>query len=545
MSKIDPEKLIEEFEAEQAKLDAELEKLGLGSLTDFDQFDEMDAMKGYPDIVRAAYDASNDTLVETLSRLIAEGADVNASSPFGETALTQCFQRSTFDAMRLLLANGADHTSFEWSEDHLAIAMGEVPDIAEGSPALNCSDSAGRTPFLLACRVGNIPAMERLEPITNAEGKFAEPDHEGPILVAARSGAPEAVDWLVARGYDLNAADRFGGTALLEAVDLDHLPVAQRLLDAGADWNTGRNISKANAENLSEPDEEASVFAKAANMMMKSTSKLLPDTFADMEDTIMTPANSAHSPDMLRLLAGYGVPLEEFDSEDVPTVTGLDQIEPTSVTPQMFAAQANPRKGTANPERVNVAFWHEQMRTGRSGYGGETECLGERNYDDKKGPVWSFDRFGRTGTRLPDGRWVLIAGEHEDHYDPDYYIYSDVTVVHPDTSVDHYIYPRDVFPPTDFHTATLVQDQILLIGNLGYPDQRQEGETQVLSLSLADFSIRPVETTGQKPGWISRHKAVLHEGHIMISGGKVEPGYRDNTDLFVLDVTTNVWSRAT
>lgn len=40
-------------------------------------------------------------------------------------------------------------------------------------------------------------------------------------------------------------------------------------------------------------------------------------------------------------------------------------------------------------------------------------------------PVWCFNRFGATRTKLPDGRTVCIGGEHEDFYDPDFYIYND------------------------------------------------------------------------------------------------------------------------
>ena len=50
--------------------------------------------------------------------------------------------------------------------------------------------------------------------------------------------------------------------------------------------------------------------------------------------------------------------------------------------------------------------------------------------DSVPGPYWSWDRFGRTSTTLPDGRIVHIAGEHEDYYDNDFCIYNDVVVEH-------------------------------------------------------------------------------------------------------------------
>ena len=35
---------------------------------------------------------------------------------------------------------------------------------------------------------------------------------------------------------------------------------------------------------------------------------------------------------------------------------------------------------------------------------------------------WTNQRFGQTTTVLPDGRTLAIAGEHEDSYDPDFWI---------------------------------------------------------------------------------------------------------------------------
>ena len=74
--------------------------------------------------------------------------------------------------------------------------------------------------------------------------------------------------------------------------------------------------------------------------------------------------------------------------------------------------------------------------------------------------MWCANRFGQSLTRLPVGRAIQFGGEHEDSYDQDFCIYSDVFVHHPDVRVDVYGYPDDVFPPTDFHTATMIGDSI-------------------------------------------------------------------------------------
>jgi hypothetical protein len=102
-------------------------------------------------------------------------------------------------------------------------------------------------------------------------------------------------------------------------------------------------------------------------------------------------------------------------------------------------------------------------------------------------------RFGRG----PDGRVVYIAGEHEDYYDPDFYIYNDVVVIDRDGSIAINGYSRDVFPPTDFHSGTLVGGAIFIIGSLGYQHQRVVGSTPVFRLDIDTMIIGPVATTGE------------------------------------------------
>ena len=235
-------------------------------------------------------EADDDAWLGVLAALISNGADVNAKSPYGETALDQCFARSAFAAIRLRITHGADHSSFEWSESDLRIVMGDLPEPKEAASAL----------------------MTR---------------NAGPFVCGA-----------------------------------------------------------------------------AAQMIMAGTSKLLPAFLQQMDDTMLTPARAAHQPEMLRLLAQQGVPLEGFDSENIAVGTGADRTAETTITPEMFNRQAMPGEGRSNPEHADIPFWREQIRTGRSGYSGEIDRVGERKYHCHGTPVWSFERFGRTGTRLPDGR---------------------------------------------------------------------------------------------------------------------------------------------
>jgi hypothetical protein len=199
--------------------------------------------------------------------------------------------------------------------------------------------------------------------------------------------------------------------------------------------------------------------------------------------------------------------------------------------------------GKSNPELTNHEYWLEQIRTGADGYIGAVNIVGDQpGYD---APYWSFDRFGMSATELPDGRWIEIAGEHEDYYDSDFCIYNDVIVHDGNGKTDIYSYPKSDFQPTDFHTATLIENKIYMVGNLGYLDERHPGWTPVYSLDINTFEISSIKTSGNVPGWISDHEAILSNKNIIISGGKV---WRDN-DLsplkgkWSLSIPEFVWTK--
>lgn len=194
------------------------------------------------------------------------------------------------------------------------------------------------------------------------------------------------------------------------------------------------------------------------------------------------------------------------------------------ITPELFLEWRSPRRGVGNPSTLTNPVWEWLVRTRMNAYQAPKLLGGPSALDT--GPGWCFDRFGQTTTLLADGREVLIAGEHEDSYDPDFYIYSDVVVKAPDGEVTIYGYSEDAFPPTDFHTATPLPGSIVLIGSLGYQKERlNKKETQVLQLRLDDFSIHRIDAHGASPGWIHSHTAVLSsDGHaITVSGGLVDP----------------------
>ena len=192
---------------------------------------------------------------------------------------------------------------------------------------------------------------------------------------------------------------------------------------------------------------------------------------------------------------------------------------------------------------MDNAFWHWCVQTKKDAYWCNEEFNGESS--PSAGPCWCFQRMGQPKIILPDGRVVWIAGEHEDHYDPDFYIYNDVVIEDGD-NIQVFGYPESVFPPTDFHSATLVGSRILLIGNLSYPANRKANHTQVKWLELDTWRICDQPTTGDHSGWIHRHNAVLlpESQIIRVTGGMLAAGeYRENFDDFDLCLQTYRWTK--
>lgn len=214
-----------------------------------------------------------------------------------------------------------------------------------------------------------------------------------------------------------------------------------------------------------------------------------------------------------------------------------------------FLAWRAPRIVTVNPTRLDNPLWHWLVRTRWDAYSANNIFGGPSPFT--AGPMWCFHRYGMSETTLEDGRVLYIGGEHEDHYDPDFCIYNDVTVVDAAGAIAIHGYPKEDFPPTDFHSATRIGDAIYIVGRLGYPESRAVGVTPVFKLSLDSMLVEAVPTFGEPPGWIYEHRASLaSDGHtLVIRGGERWRGEhratQENVDTWALDTCNGEWRRLT
>jgi len=239
--------------------------------------------------------------------------------------------------------------------------------------------------------------------------------------------------------------------------------------------------------------------------------------------------------------------------EDIPQ----ERREPgPEVTHKLFRRWQKAVRGSSVAENMTNPVWLWLFRGRVDPYHANerfksrfSKVFGRGDYPSE--PRWAGCRLGQSRTALSDGRVFWIAGEHEDYYDPDFFIYNDVIIEHPDGDVQIIGYPESSFRPTDFHSATAINNDqtILLIGNVGYAKERDIGKTQIYSLDTTSLQFKEIATSGDAPGWISNHEARLADdsNSIVVRGGEVmtKDGLLENIDDWSLSLSNFAWTRLT
>jgi len=472
--------------------------------------------KGYDALIDAAYqiiDVRDPRPLETMRLLLQHGVDRKGVTEYGETAIQVVWRFCNVEAVRMLLDAGADEGLLRWTPLIKAVALGSANDVKAvlaTNPSLEERDCCSRTAWLVALRTGSIAKAKLLLDAgsdMNTRGKRIEP----PLKLAVESRNKDLVRWLIEVGADVNAVDDWGSTPLSTAVFLDEAAMVEMLLEGGAGVDGKGKYETVKYEAIS----------------------------------------GAQSWEVAFLLLRNGADLADLGSSSRRKLLGLTEAverKPFDVSQEEFQETRSRSFGKSNPERMDLAFWNEMVQRGGSAYSARRNFDGDAGSDGP--PVWCAARFGQSFTLLDDSRVLQIGGEHEDFYDPDFCIYNDVFIHERDGSFAIYGYPEDVFPPTDFHTATLVGESVCIIGSLGYAGTRRYGETPIYRLDVGTWRIECVVAGGDPPGWIYKHRAIAEGGSaIRIWEGKVvtRPGdeevHQPNRETFVLDLQSLRWSR--
>jgi hypothetical protein len=375
-------------------------------------------------------------------------------------------------------------------------------------------------------------------------------------MLALESKDLEKTKLLIQSGADPELTDDFNSPALGHAVDADFADGVRFLLSLGVDrGHHPRYPLKKIDYDCALPDVAMPVELKEVmsetqwQESLEENRKLIGEI--GQNPTVEPMISAVQSVEVLKLFLQAGDDLNLAPTETKRALVGLETGGELRVSPSDYQLHKSPRFGSRNPERMEFPFWKDMIRTGGNAYSARRRFADDRPFTEP-GAVWCYQRFGSSLTQVSDGRFVQIGGEHEDYYDPDFFIYNDIVIHDGKGDFEIYGYPRDVFPPTDFHTATLCPNGIYIVGCLGYTQQRQPGFTPVYRLLLDSWRIESVQTGGENPGWIHDHRARYEPERevIHIAGGKTHVVAEDGQShlvpsehQFELDLTRFQWRR--
>ena len=202
-----------------------------------------------------------------VERLLAASASPRAALPNGETVLMTCARAGGFEAVKALVASGADVNAREREHDQTALmwaAAERHPDVVRllidahadirarsraypqtvvgeqtqraGREELNYTVMrGGATALLFTARVGDLESA-RLLLAAGADPNDAQPDGVSALVLAAHSGHGELAALLLDRGADPNALAS-GYAPLHAAVLRSDLNLVKTLLEHRADPN--------------------------------------------------------------------------------------------------------------------------------------------------------------------------------------------------------------------------------------------------------------------------------------------------------------------
>ncbi len=366
-------------------------------------------------------------------------------------------------------------------------------------------------------------------------------DDSSPLFRAIDERNIYDLEAAIKSGADVNKPNEFARTPLMLAAR--GIYTRDRYVPGG--WIQG-------VQRLLELGADVHAIARQAKYRVASSEWLEPEKQREFRELQcmgdITAMALAENVEIVDLLLAAGADLGQINHEMRSRYFGFKYEGEIECEREEYEQGKLVREGTTNPEKMEVPFWDAMVRSGANPF------RVSKDFGDEHSPqltrTWSFVRMGYSITPLPDGRVISIGGWEA-------CLHNDVIVLYDKGRFEIYGYPHSAFLPIADHTATLVGDDIIVIGGYGENQDSEFDSTPVYCLNTKTLAIERLEISGQNPGLIFSHKAILFSsngqaGEIHLYGGSIVPANSgkaqneaiSNEATFVLDLASLQWRRA-
>ena len=301
--------------------------------------------------------------LEAMRLLLAAGADVNAKNDFGATALLWCARDG--EKARLLIEHGAE---------------------------VNVRSKQGRTPLMLASMRDGGSDIVTLLLSKGTDVNVSDTRGETALGLAAAYGDVDTMRLLIAKGADIHAANQKGATPLIEASTQTRPGAVHLLIQKGADPNVAttwyQTVRNGQIQLLQLTALQQSAQSGSSEMvqeLVRAGAKLNALDSRGFGPLVFALAEEQQSPEIVRILIAAGA---DVNARAKTGETPLDWAEKFG-NPEVISAlkKAGARNGVASrapvrpdapPPDIKVALARsiDLLQKSSAGFFKQSGCVG-------------------------------------------------------------------------------------------------------------------------------------------------------------------------
>lgn len=183
--------------------------------------------------------------VEKAREALDNGANINATTDTGSTALMKAVNKNHIGVVTLLLEAGVDINFRTRSGNTALVAAIEnrsrviVDLLLQANADVNFQDSSGQTPLTRACNKSDLGIAIRLIRAGARAGAKSIPSSV--LISLAEKGHVDIVEKLLDHGADIRGVDQHGRSVLMLASRNGHINLVEKLLNHGVNVNLKDN----------------------------------------------------------------------------------------------------------------------------------------------------------------------------------------------------------------------------------------------------------------------------------------------------------------